>query len=45
MHKEENYLTGLPRYCFGLGLEKFGPENLFKPSLKLISGIPEIGLR
>ncbi len=24
---------------------KFGPENLFKPHLKPISGVPEIGFR
>ncbi len=28
-----------------MGLEKFGPEHVFKPYLKPLSGAPEIGFR
>ncbi len=37
------YSTGFSKYGFGKGLGKFGPESLFKPYLKPISGVPEMG--
>ncbi len=39
----EDTRPGFFEIGFGYGLEKFGPEDLFKRYLSLISEVPEIG--